>query len=381
MGEPCEIDTERVWEDQRAAYDAARDRCPVAGSGDGWLVLGHAEVVAAATDPGAFSSRVSSRRVVPNGLDGAEHAAYRAVGDRYLTDERVAREEAQCRRHAAAIIDALPRGETVRTIGSIGVPYAVRAQSTWLGWPADLEAELVGWMRDNHAASRSGDREQMRAVADRFDDLIRGLLASRRDGPPRDVTGELLHDTVDGRPLTEAEIVSILRNWTAGDLGSLATSVGVLVHFLATHPDVQTQVRDLVAASDAAGLEAAVEEILRIDDPFVSNRRLTTRTVSLAGVEIDADSQVLLVWTAANRDPRVFADPDRFDPVAHRSDNLVFGIGPHVCPGRALTLMELRVLLEELLRRTAWLEPAVDRPSVRETPPVGGWARVPVVLR
>lgn len=381
MGEPCEIDTERVWEDQRAAYDAARDRCPVAGSGDGWLVLGHAEVVAAATDPGAFSSRVSSRRVVPNGLDGAEHAAYRAVGDRYLTDERVAREEAQCRRHAAAIIDALPRGETVRTIGSIGVPYAVRAQSTWLGWPADLEAELVGWMRDNHAASRSGDREQMRAVADRFDDLIRGMLATRRDGPPRDVTAELLHDTVDGRPLTEAEIVSILRNWTAGDLGSLATSVGVLVHFLATHPDVQTQVRDLVAASDAAGLEAAVEEILRIDDPFVSNRRLTTRTVPLAGVEIDADSQVLLVWTAANRDPRVFADPDRFDPVAHRSDNLVFGIGPHVCPGRALTLMELRVLLEELLRRTAWLEPAVDRPSVRETPPVGGWARVPVVLR
>lgn len=381
MGEPCEIDTERVWEDQRAAYDAARDRCPVAGSGDGWLVLGHAEVVAAATDPGAFSSRVSSRRVVPNGLDGAEHAAYRAVGDRYLTDERVAREEAQCRRHAAAIIDALPRGETVRTIGSIGVPYAVRAQSTWLGWPADLEAELVGWMRDNHAASRSGDREQMRAVADRFDDLIRGMLATRRDGPPRDVTAELLHDTVDGRPLTEAEIVSILRNWTAGDLGSLATSVGVLVHFLATHPDVQTQVRGLVAASDAAGLEAAVEEILRIDDPFVSNRRLTTRTVSLAGVEIDADSQVLLVWTAANRDPRVFADPDRFDPVAHRSDNLVFGIGPHVCPGRALTLMELRVLLEELLRRTAWLEPAVDRPSVRETPPVGGWARVPVVLR
>jgi cytochrome P450 len=51
------------------------------------------------------------------------------------------------------------------------------------------------------------------------------------------------------------------------------------------------------------------------------------------------------------------------------------------CPGRAPTLMELRVITEELLRRTSWIEPARDRPAVRETPPAGGWARVPVVLR
>jgi cytochrome P450 len=77
----------------------------------------------------------------------------------------------------------------------------------------------------------------------------------------------------------------------------------------------------------------------------------------------------------------VFGDPDRYDPAAHASANLVFGIGPHVCPGRALTLMELRVITAELLRRTASITLAPDRPAVREKPPVGGWARVPVVLR
>jgi cytochrome P450 len=381
VGDPEEIEGTRVWEDQRAVFDALRAKSAVARDEGKWVALRHAEVVAAATDPSTFSSRVTSRRAIPNSLDGPEHAAYRAVVDRYLTDERVSREEAQCRAHAAAIVDGLPRGETVKTIASIGIPFAVRSQSTWLGWPADLEDALVEWIRDNHVATRSGNRESTREVAERFDHLIRTLLEERRAAPNSDVTSELLEDTVDGRPLTSEEIVSILRNWTAGDLGSLATSVGVIVHFLAATPTIQEEVRALVEAGDSDALVAAVEEMLRIDDPFVSNRRVTTRSVTLGGERIAEGEQVLLNWTAANRDPSVFGDPDRYDPEGNADSNLVFGIGPHVCPGRALTLMELRVMLEELLRRTTWIELAPDRPAVRETPPVGGWARVPVVLR
>ena len=381
MGDPVEIDTDRLWGDQRSTYDALRSGGAVAREEGAWVVLRHAEVVAAATDPHTFSSGVTTRRAIPNSLDGADHAAYRAVVDRYLTEERVAREEAQCRGHAAAIVDALPREVTVKTIASIGIPFAVRSQCSWLGWPLDRQEELVEWIRANHAATRSGDRDKMSEVAERFDHMILASLETRRDAPTADVTGELLGDTVDGRPLAEDEIVSILRNWTAGDLGSLATSVGVIVHFLAAAPAIQQEVRTLVEADDRAALSAAVEEILRIDDPFVSNRRVATRQVCLGGENIAEGEQVLLNWTAANRDPLVFGDPDRYDPRANAGANLVFGIGPHVCPGRLLTLMELRVILEELLGRTTWIELAPDRPAVRETPPVGGWARVPVVLR
>ena len=380
MGDPVDIGSGHGWEDQRSTYDTLRAMCAVAREDGRWVALRHAEVVAAATDPETFASR-ATRRAIPNNLDGTDHAAYRAVVDRYLTDERVTREEPQCRAHAARIVDALPRGVTVKTIANIGTPYAVRSQSSWLGWPSDLEDELVEWIQDNHAATRSGNRDRMGEVAERFDHMIRALLESRRGAPITDVTGELLGDTVDGRPLTTEEIVSILRNWTAGDLGSLATSVGVLVHFLASWPSIQREVRTLVEAGDQVALVAAVEEILRIDDPFVSNRRVATRTVRLGGEEIEEGDQVLLNWTAANRDSRVFGDPDRYDPQRNAPHNLVFGIGPHVCPGRALTLMELRVMLEELLARTSWIEPTPDRPPVRETPPVGGWARVPIVLR
>lgn len=381
MGDPVEIDHGRIWGDQRSAYDAQRTRCPVTCVDESWMILGYAEVVAAATDPGTFSSTVDSRRAIPNSLDGAEHAAYRSVVDRYLTPERVAREEPRCRLVAAAIVDALPRDATVKTIASIGIPFAVRSQSSWLGWPADVEEGLVEWMGENHAATRSGDRSLTAVVAERFDGMIQALLEDRRGAPVVDVTGELMRERVDGRLLAEEQIVSILRNWTAGDLGSLATSVGVVVHFLAVTPAVQDEVRAMVGAGDTAALDAAVEEILRIDDPFVSSRRKATRDVDLRGERIPEGGRVLLNWTAANRDPLVFGDPDRYAPRDHAQANLVFGIGPHVCPGRSLTLMELRVVTEELLGRTRWIEPAPDRPAVRETPPMGGWARVPVVLR
>ncbi|MEO5651890.1 MAG: cytochrome P450 [Marmoricola sp.] len=381
MGEPVEIATDHDWPDQRSTYDALRSRCAVVHRDGKWVILRHAEVVAAASDPVTFSSQSASRRAIPNTLDGTDHAAYRAVVDRYLSDERVAGEEKQCRGHAIAIVDALPRGVTVKTIANIGIPFAVRSQSSWLGWPPELEAELVEWIADNLAATRSGKRARTSEVAERFDRLIRGLLDARRGAPPDDVTSQLMNDTVFGRPLADEEIVSILRNWTAGDLGSLATSVGVVVHFLAHDPQVQQELRALVRAGDRAALELAIAEILRIDDPFVSNRRVTTRAVEVGGEQIPEGGQVLLNWTAANRDPAVFGDPDHYDPTRNAGANLVFGTGPHACPGKSLTLMELRVILEELLTRTRWIESAPDRAAVREAPPVGGWARVPVVLR
>jgi cytochrome P450 len=381
MGNPAETESASERDDLRSRYDILRTRCPVAHEDGHWVVLRHAEVVTAAQDPLTFSSKITPRRAIPNSLDGAEHAAYRAIVDRYLTPERVAREEDQCRTHAAGIIDALPRDTTVKTIASIGTPYAVRAQSTRLGWPQTLEDELVRWIADNHAATRSGDRTRTREVAERFDHMIGTLLEARRDTPTDDVTSELMADTVEGRPLTDDEIVSILRNWTAGDLGSLATSVGVVVHFIAAHPAIQRELRAIATTNDQQALSAAIAEILRIDDPFVSNRRVTTRAVTLGGQDIAEGQQILLNWTAANRDPLVFDDPDQYNPTGNAEANLVFGTGPHECPGKELTLMELGILLEELLARTTWIDPAPDRPAVREDPPIGGWARVPVVLR
>ena len=78
MGNPAETDSASDRDDLRSRYDALRTRCPVAYEDGRWVVLRHAEVVSAAEDPGTFSSKVTPRRAIPNSLDGAEHAIYRA---------------------------------------------------------------------------------------------------------------------------------------------------------------------------------------------------------------------------------------------------------------------------------------------------------------
>ena len=366
------------------------------------VVRRHAEVVAAAQDPGLFSSAASAHLQVPNGLDGAEHARARRLLDPFFTPDELA--------WLAPVLDDLAAGLVDDVAGGpfdaveLGARYAVRAQSAWLGWPADLEPELLDWVAENRAATRSGDRAWTGRVAARFDRIVRGLLDARRagatagpvpgapeagstvgavpgpaaagsdDGSGPDVTARLLAQHDDGRPAwTDEELVSILRNWTGGDLSSLALCAGVVVHWLAEHPGHQHHLRD---APDPA-LDAAVDEILRLDDPFVSNRRVATRDTVVAGCPVAAGEQVVLDWREANRDPEAFDDPGAYDPEGHADRNLVYGTGPHVCPGRPLATLELRVLVRRLLRAGTVVHDAA-RSAERETAPVAGFRTVPV---
>lgn len=371
----------RVLSDPLAAYDEMRERCPVArGTAGDWTLFSHADVTAAALDDRTFSNGVSRFLQVPNGLDGPTHTAFRAVVERYFTPERMTAAEPVVAGVAAQVVAGLNVPGRVDAV-ALGARFAVRAQCAWLGWPAELEDELLGWMADNHAATRSGDRARTAEVAARFDAIIRSLTDARRaagDAAPADVTTELVRERVEGRPLTDEEIVSVLRNWTGGDLGSMALCAGVVLAYLADHPALQDRLRSGVSDRE---LNAVLDEILRIDDPFVSNRRVTTEAVTLGGREIAAGERVHLSWTAANRDPRVFGDPDEFAPERNAPYNLVWGIGRHVCPGRPLATLELRALTRAVLAATTAVEADPDRPRERELPPVGGYAVVPLVLR
>ena len=367
--------SEEVLRDQRAHYDERRRECPVARSPRGVTVFRHADVVAVAADPRTFSSAASAFRSVPNTLDPPEHGRYREVVDRFFTAERMAALEPAVRRIARDVVAEL--GGRTDAVTGLGYRYAVRAQAAWLGWEG-AEDRLLEWMAANHAATRSGDRDRTAAVAAEFDRIVSEQVARRRaagDAAPDDPTTELTRIELDGAPLADADIVSILRNWTAGDLGSIAASLGVVVHFLATHPDVQDDLR-----ADPSDLAAAVDEMLRIDDPFLVNRRVATEATEVAEHPIAAGDRLYLNWTSANRDEDVFGDPDAYRPVENAEHNLVYGTGIHICPGRPLATMELVVITEELLAATSriGLDPE-DRPT-RETYPVGGWARVPVTL-
>ncbi|MCO5315669.1 MAG: cytochrome P450 [Solirubrobacterales bacterium] len=345
------------------------------------MLSGHAEVVAAARDPETFSSAASRYLNVPNGMDGEQHRRYRALVDRYLEPEAIAPLEPVFREIAADLVRSVPFERTVDAVDEIGARFAVRAQSAWLGWPTDIEDTLLEWMDANRRATRSRDPDRTREVAERFDAIVRTQVEARLAAgseAPADVTTSLLGEQIDGRNLTTEEIVSILRNWTAGDLGSIALCVGVVVHRLATDPGLQEKWRQ---GPGTAGIDAGIDEILRIDDPFTFNKRITTTGVEVGGELIPAGERVLLNWTRANRDPEAIGDPDAFRPRENASRNVVYGIGPHVCPGRALSTLELRVMIEELLAATEGIELDPAREATREQPPYGGFHTVPVRLR
>lgn len=364
--------------DQRRTYDRMRARCPVARSPRGVTLFRHADVVAAATDPVTFSSAVSAYRQIPNSLDPPEHTAFRAVIEPFFTPDRMRALEPRVRACARHVIEALPRHVVVDAVADLGYPFAVRAQADWLGWRG-VEDDLLAWMAENHAATRSADRSRTAAVAAAFDEIVAAQVRRRRalgGAAPADPTTELLRVRVDGQLLSDSDIVSILRNWTAGDLGSIAAALGVVIHFLATHPEIQDTLR-----RDVSGLACAIDEMLRIDDPFLVNRRVVTAATDVAGFALEPGTRVYLNWTSANRDESVFGDPDAYRPREHAPNNLVYGAGVHVCPGRPLATLELAVAVETLLHFTSSVELASDTAAERETYPVGGWRRLPVRLR
>jgi len=147
------------------------------------------------------------------------------------------------------------------------------------------------------------------------------------DAAVRDATEALMHEVVDGQPLSRGAIASILRNWTVGEIGTIAASVGIIAEWLACHPDWQQRLRG------QPELQAeAIEEMLRLHGPLVVHRRVASCPAHVGGHEFEAGERVTVHWTAANRDPRVFEAPEEFRLGRDQSRNLLYGAGIHVCP-------------------------------------------------
>lgn len=386
--------------DLRALTDNLRQAHDVIKNDVGeWVLLRHADVVAAALDDKRFSSQVSRFLQVPNGMDGAEHKRFRALIDGYLSKEALLPYVSIFGKVATELMSELPKGKMLNAVDDIGAVFAVRAQCAWLGWPTELEPKLLQWMRDNHSATRSKDNVKMAQVAQDFDDIIRSVISPYRNADEmagmfkastagnniannvnhsldmNSVTAQLCRERIDGRELSEAELASILRNWTGGDLGSIALCVGVIIAHIVKHPE---QVSVWLQATDSE-LETIIDEILRIDDPFVSNRRITTCPVSIGAHKLPKGARVQLNWTSANRDEAVFGEND-FDPQKHAAANVVYGIGKHVCPGRLLATWQLRIATQALLTHFKDIQLAAGFSLEREQPPLGGYSHVPVVL-
>ena len=361
------------------AYDQLRQRCPVMHDQQlHWALLKHADVLAVVKDHQTFSSVVSRHVSVPNGMDQPEHTVYRALIEPYFNEQRMAAFEPVCRQIATDLVKQAPKNNDFEFIADFARVYAVQVQCAFLGWPESLYEPLNQWVRKNHQATLAQDRPAMSVIAVEFDGFIRTLLDKRRQAgaqAPDDLTTALMRETVDGKVLADDVIVSILRNWTVGELGTIAACVGILVKYLAQHPNLQQTVRNNLEI-----LPPTIDEILRIHPPLIANRRVTTKEVTISGQKIPAGERLTLLWASANRDEDVFGDPDEFSLERDPALNLLYGEGIHICPGAPLARLVLRLVMEELFGQTARLALSEDSEPIHAKYPAGGFDSLPVKL-
>lgn len=374
----CEWDPRdpQVLRDQVAAYDAMRRRCPVAHSDYlQWSVFRHADVLRILHDPATFGNAVSSHASVPNGMDPPEHTAWRALIEPYFAPSQLAVFEPAAASIARELAGALPPTGEVEWMEAFAHECAVRLLCAYMGWPADLHAPLREWARRNQAATLAGDREAMGRIAFEFDGHIRAQLARCRalQPPADDLTSRLARERLHGEPVPDDAIVSILRNWTVGELTTLAASIGILAQYLAAHAGLQRKLR-----SDPSLLPAAIDEILRIHPPLVSNRRIVKQPARLDRTDLVPGDRVTLMWASANRDEAVFGDPDEFRLDRDLRQNLLYGAGVHVCPGAQLSRLQLRIVIATLLDATREIAPGSAGEPVKARYPGSGFSRLPL---
>lgn len=182
---------------------------------------------------------------------------------------------------------------------------------------------------------------------------ISEYFAQAASDPGDNLLGDLATACGSGALDDNTARVIMLTLFSAGG-ESTASLLGSAVWILATHPDIQRQLR-----ADPALLGAFIEESLRFEPPFRGHYRHVVEDTVLGGVELAAGSRLFLLWGAANRDPSQFDSPDEFRLDRPKGKgHITFGKGAHFCVGAALARLEAHIVLELLLEQTEWIEPA-----------------------
>jgi cytochrome P450 family 142 subfamily A polypeptide 1 len=219
-----------------------------------------------------------------------------------------------------------------------------------LGFPPESFDDLLRWSDDLIRATDNEPPEEVQTAGLEamleFREFQLSVIADRRANPQDDLVSILCHAEIDGERLDDESIIQeSLLILIGGDETSRHVMTDGMLALLA-HPDQMAIMR-----ADPAAIELGVEELLRWVTPIKNMARTVTRDVELHGETMHEGDQLILLYPSANRDPRVFEDPDRFDVRRNPNPHIAFGFGPHFCMGASLARLELNVMFSELLRR------------------------------
>jgi cytochrome P450 len=349
---------------------------------DCWLVFDYDGVKRVLSDHDTFTSCVPGPANWFIFFDPPRHTRLRALVSKAFTPRTVANLELRIRALSRQLLDeALQNGETdIASQFSTPLPMMVIAEM--LGIPLADVPRYKRWsdgiLKLSYCLFR--DDETMQAVAEfsavtaEIQACLPQLLAERRASPRDDLLWHLAEAEVEGERLTEDEILGFFQLLL---VGGQETTTNLINNALICLLDAPDQLQRLRQSPEL--LASAIEEVLRYRAPLQWMMRAPNRDVELHGQTIPAGKLVLAVIGSANRDPRHFADPQRFDISRDPNPHIAFGHGIHSCLGAALARLEARVALSEFFDRVQDFAPASAEPWLpRQALHVHGPAKLPL---
>jgi cytochrome P450 len=366
-------------------YDQLRSASPVfhvPPPFDAWLIFDYEGVWRALNDHDAFSSKVPSP---PNWFiffDPPRHTKQRGLIARAFTPRVVTNLEPFIRRLSRELLDAVVEGGAIDLVADYAAPLPMTVIAELLGMSGVDLPRFQRWSDGilKISYTRSGvdtaaaALQEFRAVTAEMDAYLTDLIARRRAEPKDDLITRLVDAEVDGERLTPPEILGFFQLLVVGGQETTVNLISNAMLCFLEHPD---QLARLQAAPDL--LPAAIEEVLRYRSPLQWAMRTPRRDVELHGQVIPAGKLVLPMMGSANRDPKQFRDPNRFDVARDPNPHIAFGHGIHACLGAPLARLEARIALADLLERLTHIRRASAEPwPPRQVLNVHGPASLPI---
>jgi cytochrome P450 len=354
-------------EDANPVFDRIRQKCPVARSelfGGFWMLSKYDDVLRAYQEPELFSSYPnpippngigSERPVIPVETDGPDHAKYRKILQPLFTVARLRPLEAKVLQHATELIEGIAARGECEFITDFAHVLPTRIFLDMMGWPIEDAPKFLEWT-EKLMREPSADPEESLQIKEETGLELIGYFAEELDrreelGPPQagddaDFIDWLRSASFGGeRPLTQFEILDCIFIILLAGLDTVQGVLGLSIEFLAKNPDYR---KELIEHPER--MDTAVEELLRWFAPVLPGRRLT-RDVEIRGVTMKKDERVMLLMGSACRDGDEFDEPLVVDLERSPNRHIAFGAGAHRCLGAFLARAELRIPIQEWLKR------------------------------
>lgn len=282
-------------------------------------------------------------------LDPPRHTRHRALVGKLFTPNRLKENEEFMWSLAEGLIGEIADAGEVEFCDAYAKPFTLLVIADLLGVPREDHVQFRRWLGgERGTAGDPQGRQSGDQVFANLNPYFTRYIEARRAAPGDDAMSRLATARFpDGELPAVIDVVRLAFVLFAAGQETTARLLSAGMRLLAERPALADELR-----GDAAAIANFVEECLRFESPIKGTFRLALRDTKVAGVEIPEGSIAMAMVAAANRDPRVFDDPDRFDarrPNARR--NISFGHGEHFCPGASLARAEARISFERLLAR------------------------------